>query len=198
MFLVYFCYAVLMALALFERPAVPGLRLPYWATVIVEFACVTFFIFRFCHEMCFTKFKSFWKDTKVIFVAILFQLIFNFELLRGRYYSEIHLKIKICMLCEVYVLPSWRFRHCNKIFISIMSPEVLLCKLNINVKKYAKINLGIHSKKHVTSAVILMLTLIDIITYTIVVETSTSGVVISLHTFPFSSFMLKDVVFIQR
>ena len=57
-----------------------------------------------------------------------------------------------------------------------------MCKLNVNVKKYAKINLGIHSKKHVTSAVILMLTLIDIITYTIVVETSTSGVVTSLQT----------------
>ena len=75
-----------------------------------------------------------------------------------------------------------------------MSPEVFLCKVNINVKKYAKINLGIHAKKHVTSAVILVLTLIDIITYTIVVETSTSGEVISLQTFPFSSFMVKDVV----
>ena len=110
MFLVYFCYAVLMALALFERPAVPGLRLPYWATVIVEFACVTFFIFRFCHEMCFTKFKSFWKDTKVIFVTI-FQLIFEqgkTSVIELTTFTS-HLKIKTCMLCEVYVHPLLKF-----------------------------------------------------------------------------------------
>ena len=72
---VYFCHLVLVSLALFERPAVPGLALPYWATITAEFACITFFIFRFCHEMCFTRFKSFWRDTKHVTAAAILTLV---------------------------------------------------------------------------------------------------------------------------
>ena len=72
--MVYFSYLVLVSLALFERPAVPGLALPYWATITLEFACITFFIFRFCHEMCFTRFKSFWRDTKHVTCAAILTL----------------------------------------------------------------------------------------------------------------------------
>ena len=65
-FLLYLSYGVLMALALFEKPAMKGLKLPFWATVTVEFFCVAFFVFRFCHEMCFSKLRTFWHDTKHI------------------------------------------------------------------------------------------------------------------------------------
>ena len=68
-FLCYFFYLVNVSLALFEKPNVPSIGLPYWVTTIIEFVCLSFFIFRFCHELLFTDFKTFWKDTKHIMYA---------------------------------------------------------------------------------------------------------------------------------
>ena len=61
-FLSYFFYIVNISLALFERPSVPCLGVPYWITIIIEIVCLSYFIFRFCHEMLFTQLKSFWTD----------------------------------------------------------------------------------------------------------------------------------------
>ena len=68
-FLCYFFYFLNVSLALFEKPNVPSLGVPYWITTIIEFVCLSFFIFRFCHELLFTDFKIFWKDTKHIMYA---------------------------------------------------------------------------------------------------------------------------------
>ena len=71
-FLCYFFYVVNISLALFERPNVPSIGVSYWITTIIEFVCLAFFIFRFCHELLFTDFKTFWKDTKhVMYASIL-------------------------------------------------------------------------------------------------------------------------------
>lgn len=40
--LVYFCSWIILCLALFETPAVPGLSLPYW---------VGMFLFKLCNNM---------------------------------------------------------------------------------------------------------------------------------------------------
>ena len=68
-FLCYFFYIVNVSLALFEKPNVPSIGVSYWITTIIEFVCLSFFIFRFCHELLFTEFKTFWKDTKHIMYA---------------------------------------------------------------------------------------------------------------------------------
>ncbi len=62
----YVVYATYLALALFERPAQPHLRAPFWATVCVEFACVCAFLCRLFHEMLFSAggAKRFWSDHK--------------------------------------------------------------------------------------------------------------------------------------
>lgn len=74
--LLYACYLANLALALFEDPAVPGLSLPYWATMIPELFCLGFFAFRLLHEMAFTDAKTFWRDTKHIIVASILGLTF--------------------------------------------------------------------------------------------------------------------------
>ncbi len=53
-------------MALFERPAQPHLRAPFWATVTVEFLCVCAFLCRLFHELLFSAGgpRRFWADRK--------------------------------------------------------------------------------------------------------------------------------------
>ncbi|CAM1308868.1 TPCN3 (predicted) [Pycnogonum litorale] len=68
--LLYFFVFVNLMLALFEKPAVDGLSLPYWVTIIIEIACLAFYLFRFFHGCMFIKPEVFWSDRKnQIFLA---------------------------------------------------------------------------------------------------------------------------------
>ncbi|KAJ8045211.1 Two pore calcium channel protein 1 [Holothuria leucospilota] len=49
-YLLYFFLFVIMALALFEDPAVPNLALPIWSTMIIESTCLAYFTFRLIHS----------------------------------------------------------------------------------------------------------------------------------------------------
>ncbi len=62
--LVYACVIVLCLLALFEKPAPERMEAAFWVTVTIELLCVGFFLFRFVHEVTFTKREEFWRDTK--------------------------------------------------------------------------------------------------------------------------------------
>ncbi|KAG1662877.1 Two pore calcium channel protein 1 [Nymphon striatum] len=64
--LLYFFVLVNLALALFEKPAVPGLELPYWVTMIMEFSSLLFYVFRFIHGSSFIRPVVFWSDKKNI------------------------------------------------------------------------------------------------------------------------------------
>ncbi|XP_014668739.1 PREDICTED: two pore calcium channel protein 1-like [Priapulus caudatus] len=68
------CITINLLLVLCETPtAVKGLALPSWATMVIETACIAFFISRFIHGWSFTK--NFWKDEKNIIVLITVILI---------------------------------------------------------------------------------------------------------------------------
>ncbi|XP_068682209.1 two pore calcium channel protein 1-like isoform X2 [Montipora foliosa] len=70
--LVYFCAWLILFLALFETPAVPGISLPYWATMLLEYFCLFVFTLRLFHVWCFAAGVKFWRDKKnVIFLAII-------------------------------------------------------------------------------------------------------------------------------
>ncbi|KAH3859383.1 two pore channel protein 1-like [Dreissena polymorpha] len=58
-----------LLLALFEKPAVKGLELPYQATMAIEGACLLFFVFRICHHAHWRSRSGFEKDIKML-VAI--------------------------------------------------------------------------------------------------------------------------------
>ncbi|KAK7476229.1 hypothetical protein BaRGS_00032505 [Batillaria attramentaria] len=60
----YFFILLDLALALFEKPALPGASVPYWGTMLIEVVCIAFFILRVLHAMKFQEPKIFWKDTK--------------------------------------------------------------------------------------------------------------------------------------
>ncbi|KAK3599639.1 hypothetical protein CHS0354_029098 [Potamilus streckersoni] len=63
-----------LSLALFEKPAVPGLELPVWMTLTVEFACLLYFAFRIFHQAHFRLWSHFCRDFKNIFIMILLLL----------------------------------------------------------------------------------------------------------------------------
>ncbi|CAH3122341.1 unnamed protein product [Porites lobata] len=70
--IVYFCAWLLLCLAFFEDPAVPGMGLPYWATMLLEYFCLFVFILRLFHVWCFAAGVKFWRDKKnVIFLSII-------------------------------------------------------------------------------------------------------------------------------
>ena len=74
---IYAAYAVYLALALFEHPAQPHLRAPFWATVAVEFVCVCVFLCRLFHELLFSAGggRRFWSDRKHAAQAAMIALI---------------------------------------------------------------------------------------------------------------------------
>ena len=54
------------------------LSLPFWITVTVELLCVAFFLFRFLHELTFTRREGFWRDAKhVVAMAIILLTVFD-------------------------------------------------------------------------------------------------------------------------
>ncbi|RDD46419.1 Two pore calcium channel protein 1 [Trichoplax sp. H2] len=68
-FLLYLTITLNFALALFERPAVPGLELPVWATMVMELYCLVFFLLRLLHNRQFVpSAEKFWKDSKSILI----------------------------------------------------------------------------------------------------------------------------------
>ena len=71
----YFTYVVYLGLAFFESPAALQLETPFWATVIVEFLCLAFFLFRFFHSLLFIESKTFWSDTKNRTLAAILVLV---------------------------------------------------------------------------------------------------------------------------
>jgi len=70
--LIYLVLITYLSLALFEDPGV--IELPFYITVIVEFFCLTFFLFRLGHEYLFSKKNLFWQDGKHIVQIIIVAL----------------------------------------------------------------------------------------------------------------------------
>ena len=71
----YLVYVVYLSLAIFEFPAHDLIKLPFWVTVIVEFFCISFFLYRFIHEVLFTETKTFWTDIKHVTLCVIILLI---------------------------------------------------------------------------------------------------------------------------
>ena len=65
-FLCYFFYLVNISLALFERPNVPSIGAPYWITTIIEFVCLSYFIFRFVTSYCSQISKHFGRIPNIL------------------------------------------------------------------------------------------------------------------------------------
>ncbi|GFO10198.1 two pore calcium channel protein 1 [Plakobranchus ocellatus] len=74
--LLYFTIFLVLALALFEEPAVTGLGLPYWGTMLMEFPCLVYFAVRMCHAMSFQQRDVFFKDAKNITIIVVLLLSF--------------------------------------------------------------------------------------------------------------------------
>ncbi|XP_075555699.1 uncharacterized protein LOC142588108 isoform X3 [Dermacentor variabilis] len=70
-------------LAVFERPAVHGCELPIWATMLIEFVCLSFYTFRLAQAASFSRAEVFWKDPKnlvvmgVVGVTLIDMVIFS-------------------------------------------------------------------------------------------------------------------------
>ncbi|KAK3863749.1 hypothetical protein Pcinc_030506 [Petrolisthes cinctipes] len=74
--LLYLVIALHLLLALFEKPAVPGLEITYWVTMLVEFGAICFYLFRLTLISVFTPLTRFWSDTKHMLIIILTVLTF--------------------------------------------------------------------------------------------------------------------------
>ncbi|KAK8737309.1 hypothetical protein OTU49_004432 [Cherax quadricarinatus] len=59
-----------LALALFEKPAVPALQVTYWVTITIEIGILFFYLFRLLHISVFTPLTRFWSDTKNILILV--------------------------------------------------------------------------------------------------------------------------------
>ncbi|XP_046384151.1 two pore calcium channel protein 1-like [Ischnura elegans] len=64
-----------LSLALFEPPAVEGLALPNWVTIIFEAICLVFYLSHILFAASFSETKLFWIDIKNITVMIVLCLI---------------------------------------------------------------------------------------------------------------------------
>ncbi|XP_045118036.1 two pore calcium channel protein 1-like isoform X1 [Portunus trituberculatus] len=65
-----------LCLALFESPAVPGLEMSYWVTMLMETGILIFYMFRVTHISIFTPLTRFWSDTKNILILVLIGITF--------------------------------------------------------------------------------------------------------------------------
>lgn len=65
-----------LCLALFESPAVPGLEMSYWVTMLMETGILVFYMFRVTHISIFTPLTRFWSDTKNILLLVLTGITF--------------------------------------------------------------------------------------------------------------------------
>ncbi|XP_012942639.1 two pore calcium channel protein 1 [Aplysia californica] len=75
--ILYVFIALDLTLAIFEEPAVPNASIPYWGTMVMEFACMCYFSFRILHAMFFQYSRVFFKDAKniIVMVSIVLTLI---------------------------------------------------------------------------------------------------------------------------
>ncbi|XP_070181099.1 two pore calcium channel protein 1-like [Littorina saxatilis] len=62
--LLYFFIILDLSLAFFERPALDGVSLPYWGSMLIELMCLAFFTIRKLHVFYFQEAKVFFRDTK--------------------------------------------------------------------------------------------------------------------------------------
>ncbi|XP_042874481.1 two pore calcium channel protein 1-like [Penaeus japonicus] len=65
-----------LSLALFEKPAVYGLEMSYWASMTIELGIICCYLFRLAHINLFTPVVRFWSDTKNILILVLSGLTF--------------------------------------------------------------------------------------------------------------------------
>ncbi|CAL4133807.1 unnamed protein product, partial [Meganyctiphanes norvegica] len=70
-FILYGAILSHLLLALFEKPAVPGLELSYPVTMVLEFGFVCVYLVRLAHISTFTPITRFWSDTKHILLLVL-------------------------------------------------------------------------------------------------------------------------------
>lgn len=75
-YILHICLWGNLALAIFEKPSVPGAELPYWATMIMEVVFLSYFIYRFIHHLHFDLPQKFWKDPKNITTLVIIALTF--------------------------------------------------------------------------------------------------------------------------
>jgi len=66
--LLYFFIFLNLCLAFMEKPTRQGWEKPYWATMMIEFVIILFFIARVLHSYHFSISEIFWRDTKNIMV----------------------------------------------------------------------------------------------------------------------------------
>lgn len=59
-----------LSLVFFEEPAVDGVALPYWITMMIELVCVFGYFLRLIHGWKFMPLKRHWKDRKNIIVLV--------------------------------------------------------------------------------------------------------------------------------
>ena len=65
------------------------LSLPFWITVTVELLCVAFFLFRFLHELTFTRRDGFWRDAKhIVAMAIILLTVFDIAVSTGTKFNR--------------------------------------------------------------------------------------------------------------
>ncbi|CAI9720629.1 pore calcium channel 1-like [Octopus vulgaris] len=72
--LLYLALALNLALCIFEKPAVPGFELPFWATSLLELVCLVIFLIRIIHTAYFDEMEKFWRDTKHIVLIVILVL----------------------------------------------------------------------------------------------------------------------------
>lgn len=72
----YVFFLMHLCLAMFEAPAVPGLEMSYWVTMLMETGILIFYILRVTHISIFTPLTRFWSDTKNILIIVLIAITF--------------------------------------------------------------------------------------------------------------------------
>lgn len=75
-FALYIIIILHLSLALFEKPAVYGLEMSYWASMTIEVGIICCYLFRLAHINLFTPVVRFWSDTKNILILVLSGLTF--------------------------------------------------------------------------------------------------------------------------
>jgi len=68
--LTVFALWFLLLIALFEKPSVSGLEIPYWGTILMEVACLVIVTFRIYQLWKFVPRKVFLFDTKNIIICV--------------------------------------------------------------------------------------------------------------------------------
>lgn len=99
--LVYFCVWLNLCLALFEAPAVYGMALPYWATMLLEYLCLFVFILRLFHLWCFAAGVKFWRDKKNVILLAIIVLTF-LDMIMYAIFKEAHLPVHTTRWTRVF------------------------------------------------------------------------------------------------